>query len=74
VRDFRQFEMGTPPSTQVLDELRRRFSQGERHLQCDHQLTIEDRPDLRLTLSNLRTRCSSCHSAKTMVESVKPIR
>jgi hypothetical protein len=34
---------------------------------------IAARPDLRLSLDNLRTRCNACHSAKTMRESVNPI-
>jgi hypothetical protein len=29
---------------------------------------IEQRPDLRLDLDNLRTRCDRCHLAKTMRE------
>jgi hypothetical protein len=43
----------------VLAELRERFSQGERHLHADHQLSIAARPDLRLDLDNLRTRCTT---------------
>jgi 5-methylcytosine-specific restriction enzyme A len=73
VADFRQFELGPPPVEQVLAELRERFSQGERHLHADHQIPIAARPDLRLSLNNLRTRCNGCHSAKTMRESVSPI-
>ena len=68
VRDFRQFELGPPPVEQVLAELRERFSQGERHLHADHQLTIAERPDLRLDLDNLRTRCNRCHNRKTRLE------
>jgi len=54
----------------ILEELRRRKLSNERHLQADHRLTIESRPDLRLDLGNLQTLCSSCHSRKTMRESV----
>jgi hypothetical protein len=74
VRDFRQFGLGPPPTHQVLAELKERFSLGERHLHADHQLTIESRPDLRLDLDNVRTRCNTCHSAKTMRESVNAAR
>jgi len=31
----------------------------------DHIETIRDRPDLKLSLSNLRTLCHSCHSKVT---------
>jgi 5-methylcytosine-specific restriction endonuclease McrA len=72
VTDFRRFELGPPRVEQVLAELRERFSRGEKHLHADHQIPIEQRPDLRLELDNLRTRCNSCHSAKTMRESVTP--
>jgi 5-methylcytosine-specific restriction endonuclease McrA len=74
VTDFRRFELGPLPVAQVLAELRERFSQGERHLHADHQIPIEKRPDLRLSLDDLRTRCNGCHGAKTMRESVNPIR
>lgn len=74
VTDFRRFELGNPPVEQVLAELRERFHQGETHLHADHQIPIEVRPDLRLELDNLRTRCNGCHSVKTMRESVNSIR
>ena len=38
------------------------------HLHADHQIPIEQRPDLRLDLDNLRTRCNRCHNAKSMRE------
>ena len=56
---------------EVLAQLRARFHRGERHLHADHQIPIEERPDLRLDLDNLRTRCNLCHAAKTMRESVR---
>jgi 5-methylcytosine-specific restriction endonuclease McrA len=52
----------------ILDELRRAKNRNDRHLHGDHQIPIEERPDLRLSLDNYRTRCSTCHSAKTMRE------
>jgi hypothetical protein len=71
VRDFRLYDLGPPPVEQVLHELRERFHIGERHLHCDHQIPISARPDLRLVLDNLRTRCDTCHGAKTLRESVR---
>jgi 5-methylcytosine-specific restriction endonuclease McrA len=68
VRLFREVELGPPPTEQVLEELRRAFARGDRHLHADHQIPIELRPDLRLDLDNLRTRCDRCHRAKTMRE------
>src|SRR6202035_3298932 len=56
---------GAPPTDLVLAELRHRHNRGERHLHADHQVPIERRPDLRLDLDNLRTRCDRCHQAKT---------
>ncbi len=38
--------------------------------EVDHILTIRERPDLRLVFSNLRSACRSCHSARTMKDSV----
>jgi 5-methylcytosine-specific restriction endonuclease McrA len=71
VADFRRFDLGDPPIDRVLDELRDRHNRGERHLHADHKIPIAERPDLRLDLDNLATRCVSCHSAKTMRESVR---
>lgn len=34
----------------------------------DHIVSIEERPDLRLDKSNLRTLCAICHSEKTVRE------
>ena len=68
VADFRQYGLGDPPTDRVLAELRDRHNRRERHLHADHQVPIEDRPDLRLDLDNLRTRCDGCHRAKTVRE------
>jgi 5-methylcytosine-specific restriction protein A len=65
---YRVHHMGPVPVDAVLDELRRRFNRGDRHLHADHIQTIEDRPDLRLDLDNLATRCDKCHNARTMRE------
>ena len=68
VADFRRYGLGEPPTDRVLAELRDRHNRRERHLHADHQIPIEDRPDLRLDLDNLRTRCDGCHRAKTVRE------
>ena len=61
-----------PPADRVLEELRQRFHSGETHLHADHIIPIEERPDLRLDLDNMRTLCSPCHGARTMKDSVAP--
>ena len=66
--------MGPPPVAEVLKELRARFHENRQHLQADHIVTIEERRDLRRDLTNMQTLCSSCHSSKTMNESVRPNR
>jgi 5-methylcytosine-specific restriction endonuclease McrA len=71
VRLLRELGLGLPPTKHVLDELRRAFARGERHLHADHQIPIEVRPNLRLDLDNLRTRCDRCHRAKTARESAR---
>jgi len=58
-----------PPAEIVFEHLRKAFNRGEQHLHCDHRLTVEERPDLRLSLGNLQTLCASCHSKKTRAES-----
>ena len=66
IRSCREAGLESPPTAEVLTELRTRFARGERHLHADHEIPIEVRPDLRLDLDNLRTRCDGCHRAKTM--------
>jgi hypothetical protein len=68
VRDSTTYGLDAPPSSVILEELRRQWHQGKRHLHGDHDIPIQDRPDLRLDLDNYRTRCNECHSAKTMRE------
>jgi len=68
VRACREVGLRVPPVKEVLDELRRAFGRCEPHLHADHQIPIEERPDLRLDLDNLRTRCDRCHRAKTLRE------
>ena len=53
-----------PQTAAVLDELRARKVAGLRHLHGDHVLSIERRPDLRLDLGNIATRCDICHARK----------
>jgi len=73
VRDFRLYGLGEPAREVILEELRIRWTRGERHLHGDHQIPIQDRPESRLDLDNYRTRCNECHSAKTMRESVSTL-
>jgi 5-methylcytosine-specific restriction enzyme A len=70
VADFRRFEIGEQPKDIVLAVLCDIHIRGDRHLHADHQIPIAERPDLRLDLDNLRTRCDGCHRAKTRRESV----
>jgi len=65
---YERMGAGLPPNGVVLAELRARRSAGATHLQGDHQITIEERPDLRLELSNIATRCDRCHARKTARE------
>jgi 5-methylcytosine-specific restriction endonuclease McrA len=60
--------MGEPPLKRILEELARRHSHHARHLHADHIIPIDERPDLRLDLDNLATRCNKCHSARTLRE------
>jgi hypothetical protein len=57
-----------PPTDSILEELRVRKLNRQRHLHGDHILTIIDRPDLRLSLDNVATRCNICHAVKTANE------
>jgi len=68
VRDARAYGLDEPSTEVILAELRDRWQRGDVHLHGDHDIPIQDRPDLRLDLGNYRTRCSKCHSAKTMRE------
>jgi 5-methylcytosine-specific restriction protein A len=68
VADCRCFELGDPPVEKVLEELRQRLNQGERHLHADHRIPIAVRPDLSLVLDNLQTLCDRCHNRKTRRE------
>jgi hypothetical protein len=68
VRDFRLYGLGDPPIEAILEELRGRWHRNQKHLHGDHDIPIQERPDLRLDLDNYRTRCNECHSAKTLRE------
>jgi 5-methylcytosine-specific restriction enzyme A len=70
VKIYRLGGLGLPPPLVALEGLRRAFARGDRHLHADHQIPIEEQPELRLDLNNLRTRCDACHRAKTRRESV----
>jgi 5-methylcytosine-specific restriction endonuclease McrA len=62
------YGLDEPPTDVILDALRQAYNRGERHLHGEHIIPIEGRPDLRLDLDNMATRCNLCHSAKTMRE------
>ena len=64
--DFRRLGLGEPPIQRLLEELAQALNFGERHLHADHDIPIAVRPDLRLNLDNLKTRCDKCHNRKTM--------
>jgi 5-methylcytosine-specific restriction endonuclease McrA len=70
VKLFRRANAGFPAAHQLLEELRIRHNAGDVHLHCDHRIPIEERANLRLSLPNLQTLCSSCHARKTLRESV----
>jgi 5-methylcytosine-specific restriction endonuclease McrA len=57
-----------PPTAAILAELRQRYNAKQTHLHCDHIETIAARAELRLTLSNLATRCNRCHDRRTARE------
>jgi 5-methylcytosine-specific restriction endonuclease McrA len=39
-----------------------------KRLECDHILSVRDRPELAYTLSNLQILCGACHARKTRIE------
>jgi 5-methylcytosine-specific restriction protein A len=41
---------------------------GQPSVEADHILSVRERPDLRLSWSNLRPLCTSCHSRRTASE------
>jgi hypothetical protein len=74
VRDCRTYSLDTPPPALILEELRVRWHGNQRHLHGDHDIAIDQRPDLRLDLDNYKTRCNECHAAKTDVERAVRVR
>lgn len=68
IRQCAEYALDAPPLEAILDELRIRKNRNDTHLHGEHDIPIQQRPDLRLELDNYRTRCSVCHSAKTMRE------
>ena len=65
VKFYQHMNLGAIPVERVFDELRQRANNGQRHLHMDHIQTIEDRPDLRLMLDNVATRCNVCHNKRS---------
>lgn len=41
------------------------------HIQVDHIIPLEERPDLKYNFDNLQSICRSCHSSKTWREKLK---
>jgi 5-methylcytosine-specific restriction endonuclease McrA len=68
VSQFRLAGLGLPDPDVVLDELRRAFLCGNRHLHADHVVPIESDASQRLDLGNLQTLCDLCHRRKTQAE------
>lgn len=68
VVECEEYGLDEPPLPAILDELRRAFSRGDRHLQGDHIVPFENRPGMRLNLGNYATRCNLCHNAKSRRE------
>ena len=68
VRASRELDLGEPSTANILEELRLRKLNGQRHLHGEHDQPIEERPDLRTDLDNYKTRCNECHGAKTQRE------
>jgi len=65
VRVFREAGLDPPDTEHVVDELRRAYARGDRHLHADHIVPIEVDAGLRMVLGNLATRCNQCHNART---------
>lgn len=68
VKDFREAGVPAPSTDLILKQLGVAYARKEQHLHADHQVPIEDNPELALDLDNLRTRCNHCHNAKTARE------
>lgn len=68
VRQCVEVGIELPPAALVLRELADAYNRRERHLHCDHEIPIDVNGELRLELSNLRTRCNECHARKTATE------
>ncbi len=71
VEEFARLGLPVPRTLLILDELRERKVHNLTHLHADHVISIEERPDLRLVLSNLQTLCNSCHARKTRHETAR---
>ena len=72
VKLYERCGAGLPDTVKILEELRFRHNNDDRHLHADHIVPIAERPDLRLELSNLATRCDRCHRIKTARELFHP--
>ena len=68
VRLSRLAGLDVPPTERVLEELRHRFHQHERHLHADHTIPIKRAPELAQDIDNMQSLCDVCHSAKSLLE------
>lgn len=66
VKLYQKFDIGMPDTPKILAELRIRCVNSERHLHADHIIPIAEKPELRLELDNLATRCDQCHNKRTI--------
>lgn len=66
VKMYQRCNIGVPDTAKILAELRVRCANGDRHLHADHIIPIAEKPELRLDLDNLATRCDQCHKRRTM--------
>ena len=65
VADCEEHGLDEPNTEVILEDLRRAYHRGDRHLQADHIIPVDVRPDLAHDLDNYATRCNQCHNAKS---------
>jgi hypothetical protein len=63
--DCESYGIDEPPLDVILAWLRDEYNRGNRHLQADHIVPIEVRPELRTSLDNYATLCNLCHNEKS---------
>ena len=68
---LRALKLEADPFCEIRTHCANRSITHQAATEVDHIISIRERPDLRLVLSNLRSACKSCHSARTMRDSVR---